>query len=210
MSPSISEPRADCDCFHPVFQIPYASLLRRATFSGIFPSEFFLLSFPDFQYFFLANSYAAHRFIGTVQLILILLSPWSETASWIEANSICCLRWWRVFRDKTHLSGAWDLTSQTPLTRSGVAPHLCSASRPGKLQSCPVSLEPTRRRRWASPCPTYWGHPGNNNAVRSQRIQTKPAKTIFYQHWLTDGSDDALCLIEHRMSSRLPEPVEPI
>lgn len=94
----------------------------------------------------------------------------TESASWIEANSICCLRWWRVFRDKTHLSGAWDLTSQTPLTRSGVAPRLCSASRPGKLQSCPVSLEPTRRRRWASPCPTYWGHPGNNNAVRIQRI----------------------------------------
>lgn len=148
-------------------QHPYTSLLRHTTFSGIFPSTFFLLSFPDFQYF-LANSFAAHCFIGTVQLILLLLSHWSKSASWTEANSICCLRWWRtwVFRGKTHLSGAWDLTSQTPLTRSGVAPHLCSASRPGKLQSCPVSLEPTRRRRWASPCPTYWGHPENNNAVR--------------------------------------------
>lgn len=45
------------------------------------------------------------------------------------------------------------------LTRSGVAPHLCSASRPGKLRSGPASLEPTQRRRSASPCLIYWGHP---------------------------------------------------
>lgn len=154
--------------------ILFFSILTRLCYVALhsrvfFPQNFFSCHF-QISSIFLANSFAAHCFTGTVQLILLLLSHWSESASWIEANSICCLRWWRVFRDKTHLSGAWDLTSQTPLTRSGVAPRLCSASRPGKLQSCPVSLEPTRRRRWASPCPTYWGHPGNNNAVRIQRI----------------------------------------
>lgn len=54
---------------------------------------------------------------------------------------------------------------QISLTRSGVAQHLCSASQRGKLRSCPISLEPTQRRRSASPCQIYWGHPGDKEKV---------------------------------------------
>lgn len=48
------------------------------------------------------------------------------------------------------------------LTRSDVAPHPCSACRPGTRQSCPASPVLRRRRRSASPCRTYWGHPGRS------------------------------------------------
>lgn len=60
------------------------------------------------------------------------------------------------------------------LTRSGVAPHLCSASRPGKLRSGPASLEPTQRRRSASPCLIYWGHPAAKH------------KAAIHIHWIKD------------------------